>query len=94
MTVLVYSGPLEAVTIRGVTFIQGEPTHVDVSTQAGALLAKKMLAWPDVNEAVVDEVDVIRATLEGLGVKVDKRWGIERLREELAAAENPADPAE
>jgi hypothetical protein len=33
----------------------------------------------------VDELDELRAKAEAAGVKVDKRWGVDKLRQELAA---------
>ena len=32
------------------------------------------------------DVDALRAQAESLGIKVDKRWGADRLSEEIAAA--------
>jgi nucleotide-binding universal stress UspA family protein len=34
-----------------------------------------------------EDLDALRAQLEELGVKVDGRWGEQRLRDEIAAAE-------
>lgn len=39
--------------------------------------------------AATDEADGLRAELTALGVAVDKRWGLPRLREELEAATAP-----
>jgi hypothetical protein len=36
-----------------------------------------------------DPLDVLRVEAEAAGVKVDRRWGEARLREELAAARKP-----
>lgn len=38
-----------------------------------------------------EELDDLRAEAEELGVKVDRRWGAERLREEIAAARRDDD---
>ena len=41
---------------------------------------------PEPSEAVpaeVDDLDALRAEAEALGVKVDGRWGAERLHEEI-----------
>lgn len=43
---------------------------------------------------VVDELDTLRAEATEAGVKVDKRWGADRLRDELAAAQAAAAEAE
>jgi hypothetical protein len=37
------------------------------------------------------DYDGLRAHAEALGVKVDKRWGEDRLRQEIQSAEMPAD---
>lgn len=37
-------------------------------------------------EAEVSELDALRAKAEAMGVKVDGRWGADRLREAIAAA--------
>jgi hypothetical protein len=43
---------------------------------------------PEVEEADQDgELEVLRELCAEAGVKVDKRWGVERLREELDKAE-------
>jgi len=42
----------------------------------------------DVEKAVVDDdLEELRAQAKDAGVKVDKRWGADRLRDEIAAAE-------
>jgi hypothetical protein len=35
----------------------------------------------------IDDIDALRAEAEAAGVTVDKRWGVARLREEIAEAE-------
>jgi|SRR5262245_9807500 len=37
------------------------------------------------------DIDSLRAYAEELGVKVDKRWGVDRLNEEIEAAEAAED---
>jgi hypothetical protein len=44
---------------------------------------KRNVAKPDPADA---ELDALRAAAEAAGVKVDKRWGADRLRDEIAAA--------
>jgi hypothetical protein len=34
-----------------------------------------------------DDLDALRRTAQNLGVKVDRRWGADRLRQEIAAAQ-------
>lgn len=41
---------------------------------------------PADGDAAGEDVDALRAEAEGLGVKVDRRWGADRLRSEVAAA--------
>ncbi len=37
-------------------------------------------------EEPVEDIDQLRAAAEAAGVKVDGRWGVDRLREEIAVA--------
>jgi hypothetical protein len=37
--------------------------------------------------ADVDDLDGLRAQAEALGIKVDRRWGADRLRDEIAGTE-------
>jgi hypothetical protein len=41
---------------------------------------------PPVDPPAEDDLDALRADAEAAGVKVDKRWGADRLREEIALA--------
>lgn len=41
----------------------------------------------------MDELDALRAEAEALGIKVDGRWGVDRLRAEVSAA-RPAEDDE
>jgi hypothetical protein len=45
---------------------------------------------PEVKDAQIvpeDGLDALRRTAQNLGVKVDRRWGVDRLRQEIAAAQ-------
>jgi hypothetical protein len=45
---------------------------------------------PEVKDAQIvigDEMDELRRDAQNLGVKVDRRWGADRLRQEIAAAQ-------
>ena len=44
--------------------------------------------------AKADERDSIKAELDRLSIGYDKRWGVEKLREQLALAKRPVAPAE
>jgi hypothetical protein len=46
---------------------------------------------PDGDPAHTADYDGLRAHAEALGVKVDRRWGEDRLRQEIQSAETPAD---
>ena len=41
---------------------------------------------PDRDESDDDDLDALRAEAEAAGVKVDKRWGAQRLQDETASA--------
>lgn len=45
-------------------------------------------------EKAAAELDALRTEAEAAGVKVDKRWGADRLTLEIAAAKAEANPAE
>lgn len=45
-----YTGDLDAVTVRGVTFEKGKTVELDENDSKQASLAAKMLAWPEVEE--------------------------------------------
>ncbi len=45
-------------------------------------------------EAKQDERDTIKAELDRLSIGYDKRWGVEKLREQLALATRPMAPQE
>lgn len=61
---------------------KSEPDEEEPVTEAGAA---------DTGEEILEEPEVVLAQLreqaEAAGVKVDGRWGADRLREEIAAAE-------
>lgn len=48
----------------------------------------KQVAMPEDKAGPTDDIDELRAAAEQAGVKVDKRWGVERLQQEIAAAES------
>lgn len=49
---------------------------------------KRSVSSPAVKQAE-DELDALRAQAEKAGVSVDKRWGADRLRQEIADAGKP-----
>jgi hypothetical protein len=44
----------------------------------------------DAPKSEADELDALREQAAKIGVKVDKRWGVDRLREEIASASEVA----
>ncbi len=56
--------------------------------------AKAKPAPAPVVEAKQDERDNIKAELDRLSIGYDKRWGVEKLREQLALAKRPVASAE
>lgn len=45
----------------------------------------------EVEDQSVDEVEVLRERLRAVGIRVDKRWGLKRLRTEAATLSDEAD---
>lgn len=45
-----------------------------------------------VDDASVDEAEVLREQLHAAGIKVDKRWGLKRLHTEVATLTDAGDP--
>ena len=48
-------------------------------------------AVPDPEREPVDELDRLREQAAALGVKVDRRWGVHRLRQEIESAKEEDD---
>lgn len=66
-----------------------EPDCVDVNSreEQDAQAANGYYPFGTAMQDDTPEVHVLREQLESKGVKVDKRWGIERLQAEIAKAE-------
>lgn len=43
---------------------------------------------PPADTSPTDDIDALRAQAEEAGVKVDKRWGVDKLRQEIAAKQS------
>lgn len=64
--------------------------HYDVERATAEPGEKRSLSTPTLPpKPVVDDLDVLRKQAEDAGVTVDKRWGADRLRQEIAAASRP-----
>lgn len=66
-------------------------TFVDVGTILPAGHSQAIPEFFEVYEVEdpgTEELDALRAKAEAAGVKVDKRWGADRLYEEIAAAKD------
>jgi hypothetical protein len=67
-----------------------KPKDEDAKATLGQLQAEaeaaETAAEPDADDDSGDELDQLRAEAEAAGVKVDKRWGADRLREEIDTA--------
>jgi sRNA-binding protein len=67
-----------------------EPAVEDDAEDSDAEVTPKSAPQPDEEQPVEpqddSELEQLRAEAEALGVKVDKRWGADRLRAEIAAA--------
>lgn len=48
------------------------------------------VATSDASEPTTDEREVLRAEAEALGIKPDKRWGVDRLKAEIEASKAAA----
>src|SRR6188472_1021108 len=70
-------GDLEPLEAPEVETIDETPDRVDQNDTPDTL---------EQDESDNDDLDALRAAAEGAGVKVDKRWGAERLHQEIAAA--------
>lgn len=46
---------------------------------------------PDIKPEPVDELDRLREQAAALGVQVDRRWGVHRLRQEIESAKEEDD---
>jgi len=81
-------------TLDGRVFAAGEGsvTEVDGGDVGMVALFRSWAASGAVEileeEAPTVDLEELRAEAESVGVKVDKRWGTDRLREEIAAAAN------
>lgn len=71
----------------------------DLEAHWSAIRAALRIMRPDLAEAKgqekheeVDALDDLRAEAEAAGIKVDRRWGEARLRQEIAAAHASAGP--
>jgi hypothetical protein len=87
-------------TSDGRSFAAGEGTRtvVDDGDEPMVALMREWAATGDVQitdeqaeksepDEEAAELDQLRAEAEAAGVKVDGRWGVDRLREEIAAAQ-------
>jgi hypothetical protein len=86
MILVTYQGEAET-TWRGRAFVPGLAVAFDPVSDA-AMIAKARL-MPDFAVAdgeVLADADDLRAQAESLGIKVDRRWGVERLQAEIDAA--------
>lgn len=66
--------------------------HYDVEQATAAPGEKRSLSTPTLPAKPVpaaDDPDALRKQAEEAGVTVDKRWGADRLRQEIAAASRP-----
>jgi hypothetical protein len=53
-------------------------------------MVDKIADPPEVKDAQIvpeDDLDALRRIAQNLGVKVDRRWGVDRLRQEIAATQ-------
>jgi hypothetical protein len=79
-----YFEKVESTVQRATDRREGKDTGDGVIEQATkAPGEKRNVSKPDPADA---ELDALRAAAEAAGVKVDKRWGADRLRDEIAAA--------
>jgi hypothetical protein len=64
--------------------------HYDVERATAAPGEKRSLSTPTLEPKVepkpVDDLDALRQQAEDAGVTVDKRWGVNKLRQEIEAA--------
>lgn len=65
--------------------------HYDVERATAAPGEKRSLSTPSLPPArpPVDDLDALRKQAEEAGVPVDKRWGVDRLRQEIESASKP-----
>ncbi len=80
-----------AATEAEIAAIEGEGRKVAASAP---VKAKAKPAPAPAVEAKQDERDAIKAELDRLSIGYDKRWGAEKLREQLALATRAVTPAE
>lgn len=77
--------PGESLTVDGsiveCDFVQNLVKIGHLQMTGAALLEKG-----DEEEPEGEEIDLLRAEAEDLGISIDKRWGIGRLKEEIAKA--------
>lgn len=60
--------------------------HYDVEQATAGPGEKRSLSTPAFAPKPVDDLDALRTAAEAAGVKVDKRWGPDKLRQEIEAA--------
>lgn len=59
----------------------------EVEAATAAPGEKRSLSTPVLAPKPVDDLDALRTAAEAAGVKVDKRWGPDKLRQEIATVE-------
>lgn len=89
-------GHVNARTLDGRVYsaMEGTVTEIDDNDEGMVALMRELAAGGQVD--VVDpepepaeDLDALRAEAEAAGVRIDKRWGADRLREEIESARAP-----